>query len=324
MKKKKIYFDDTAIQTRLFDDLDDEPEVTADEEPVADKEPRTAIRFMSFGSGSSGNCSYIGDGTTGFLIDAGVDSEYVIEKLRLNGITMDKVAGIILTHDHSDHVRRVYTFLRRNRHLLVYSTPKALNGILRRHSISRRLTDYHSPIYKEFEFALAGFKITPFDVPHDGTDNVGFFIEHPCGLKICVATDIGNVNDRAMHYLQQANAVVLESNHDVAMLLDGPYPEHLKQRILNPNGHLSNDDCAACLTTIMSDKLSHIFLCHLSKDNNTPELALQTSRRALLTSGVPSVGDASESLEALKCPVQLYALPRTEASPLFFLHPQKQ
>ena len=106
------------------------------------------LSFISFGSGSSGNCSYVGDGNTGLLIDAGVDFNTVVAELGRNGIPMNRVKGILLTHDHSDHVRFVYSFVRKYRHMAVYCTPRVLNGMLRRHSISNRIKDYHHPLLK--------------------------------------------------------------------------------------------------------------------------------------------------------------------------------
>lgn len=132
------------------------------------------LSFISFGSGSSGNCSYVGDGNTGLLIDAGVDFNTVVAELGRNGIPMNRVKGILLTHDHSDHVRFVYSFVRKYRHMAVYCTPRVLNGMLRRHSISNRIKDYHHPIYKEHPFKVGSFEVVAFEVMHDGTDNAGF------------------------------------------------------------------------------------------------------------------------------------------------------
>lgn len=274
------------------------------------------ITFMSFGSGSSGNCSYIGDSTGGFLIDAGVDFEHIRDGLKANGLSFDKIKGICLTHDHSDHVRFVYSIVRKHPNIGVYCTPKTLSGIMRRHSISRRLKDYHRPIYKEFAFKIGDFEITAFDVSHDGTDNSGFFIrrgEH----TMAVATDLGHISDRVAHYMRQARYIVLESNYDADMLSTGSYPMHLKARIAADNGHLDNADAARFLAEIVSPQLSHVFLCHVSKDNNTPELALRTVKDALVNAGVAAIGDASESIESRACPIQVMVLPRYDSTRLF-------
>ncbi len=276
------------------------------------------LTFISFGSGSSGNCSYIGMAGEGILIDAGVDADSVREGLRSHGINPRSVKGIILTHDHSDHVKYAYSFVRKRTDLPIFCTPKTLTGLLRRHSISRRIKDYHRPIYKEFAFNIGPFRITPFDVSHDGTDNVGYFIE--AGLhRMAVATDLGCITPRVDFYMRQANHIVIESNYDAEMLRTGPYPMHLKARIAAEAGHLDNAVTGRFLAEIYSDKLRNVFLCHLSHDNNRPSLALDTVKRILAESGITSVGDASGSMEARDKKLQLSALPRTEPSPLFTL-----
>lgn len=273
------------------------------------------VTFMSFGSGSSGNCSYIGDRTGGFLIDAGIDPDRVRDGLKANGLNFDCIKGICLTHDHSDHVRYIYSLVRKHPHIGVYCTPKTLSGILRRHSISRRLKDYHRPIYKEFAFQIGDFELTAFDVSHDGSDNSGFFIRHG-EHTMAVATDLGHISDRVDYYMRQARQIVIESNYDAAMLAAGPYPMHLKARIAADNGHMDNAATARFLAEIASPLLSHIFLCHLSQDNNTPELALEAARNALLQAGIAAIGDCSGSIEARACPIQLMVLPRYEATRL--------
>lgn len=133
-------------------------------------------------------------------MDAGVDSDRIADTLRVNGVSMSQVKGLCLTHDHSDHVRYAYKLLRANKHLRLYCTNRVLNAILRRHSISKRIKDYHVPIFKEFPFKLADFTVTAFDVPHDAADNAGFCLEY--GDKCFVmATDLGEVSERARFYM---------------------------------------------------------------------------------------------------------------------------
>lgn len=278
--------------------------------------PTQRLLFMSFGSGSSGNCAYLGNGKEGILIDAGVDPDKVKARMKANGIDYSGVKGIILTHDHSDHVRYAYQMLRKQSHMLLYATPKALNGMLRRHSISSRIKDYHRPIYKEHPFEVGKMKMVAFDTSHDGTDNMGFFISYGDFHTFAVLTDTGYVTPRADHYIRMARYLMIESNYDATMLANGPYSEYLKARIASASGHLGNRQTAECLSDIYSDKLTHIFLCHLSADNNTPETALHTVRESLEAMGV-TVGDGSNSPEANKSMVQLVALPRYDASDLF-------
>lgn len=291
-----------------------------DELPPMEADNR--VFFMSFGSGSSGNCSYIGDRKSGFLIDAGVEAIHVAESLRANGISMENVKGICLTHDHGDHIRDVYSILRRYRHMRVYCTPKAFNGILRRHNVSRRIKDYHVPVYKEFTFKIDNFEITPFDVMHDGADNAGFFISNG-DCRFAIATDLGCITDRVEYYMRQANHIVIEANYDLEMLREGRYPEYLKARIEAPNGHLDNRMTAGFIAKIYTPSLRDVFLCHLSQDNNTPAKAINAMREALESRGVSHFGDGSVNLfsgdESTEAQINLVTLPRFKASPLYAL-----
>lgn len=280
-----------------------------------------AIRFLSFGSGSSGNCCYIGTSRGGILIDAGVDNKKVEKDLKDNGIDMATIAGIILTHDHSDHVRFAYSLLRANKHLRLFCTPRALNGLLRRHSISRRIKDYHKAIYKEIPFEAGGLTITAFETSHDGSDNMGFSIERD-NHKFVIVTDTGYITERADFYLRRARYAVIETDYDLNMLHANPtYPEYLKARIAGPSGHMDNADTASYLANILSDTenptpLRHIFLCHLSELNNTPEIAMRAVRKALEEIGL-NVGDATGSPVAISSDIQLAVLPRFAPSPLY-------
>lgn len=284
--------------------------------PLALQSDDEPIYFMSFGSGSSGNCAYVGDKSGGFLVDAGIDPAVVEKALKDKGISMNHVRGIILTHDHGDHVRYVYTFLRNFRHMLVYCTPKMMNGILRRHSISRRIRDYHRAIYREFEFSIGNFIITPFEVSHDGTDNCGFFICHG-SASMAVATDLGCITERVEYYMRQVNFIIIESNYDHTLLVEGTYHDHLKARILADNGHLDNQVSAEFVSKVWTPKLTYIFLCHLSHDNNRPEIAYGTHKEALIAAhpGL-SVGDG---LREHLSDVQLVVLPRYDVTPLYAL-----
>lgn len=286
-------------------------------EPITPVTPPEKIMFISLGSGSSGNCAYLGDCESGFLIDAGVDFRNVVEELKKNGISVDAVKGICLTHDHGDHVRYTYAIVRKYRHISVFCTPRTFNGIMRRHNMSRRLKDYHTPIYKEFPFKIGNFTVTAFDVSHDGTDNSGFFIEHG-SHRFAIATDLGCITPRVDHYMRQADYIMLESNYDATMLRNGSYPEYLKSRIIADNGHLDNTVTAQFLADIYTPQLKQIFLCHLSNDNNTPEKAVSTVKEALSAKGI-TVGDGSGSIETRDADVQLLPLPRYDSSPLFVL-----
>ncbi|MEE0979613.1 MAG: MBL fold metallo-hydrolase [Muribaculaceae bacterium] len=295
-------------QPSLFDDL---------EMPHVDNRPQH-FRFVSFGSGSSGNCSYIGNNEEGFLIDAGVSPDTVIPELKRRGIELSSIKAICLTHDHADHVRFTYKLAKKLQKAAVICTPKTLGGIFRRHSLTTRLKDYHRPIYIETPFKIGRhFQVTAFNTPHDGTDNVGYFIEM-AGKAMAIATDLGHISERVDHYMRQANFIVLESNYDLPMLHNGPYPAYLKARIAADNGHLDNADAARFIASIYTPKLTHLFLCHLSHDNNTPEQAAATMSQALTQIGV-RVGDGSLSHDNSLTDLQLVVLPRFDVTPLYIL-----
>lgn len=304
-------FDDFVVEVMNSRKEESAPrEINPLEVPVkTDIDPNEEILFKSFGSGSSGNCSFIGDRSGGFLIDAGVDARTVLDGLAAMDMDMMHIHGICITHDHGDHVRCVYSLVRRHNHIKVFCTRRAFAGILRRHSVSRRLADYHTPIYKEHPFKIGNFEITAFEVPHDGTDNAGFFITRG-NLRMAVATDLGCITERADNYLRQANFIVLESNYDADMLRNGSYSSYLKARIAAENGHMDNVATARYLASIKSPELKYVFLCHLSQDNNRPALAYSTVAEALgLTPGItPTPGE-----------LRLDVLPRFNASPLYIL-----
>ena len=186
--------------------------------------------------------------------------------------------------------------------------------MLRRHSISNRIKDYHRPIYKEHPFKIGPFTLTAFEVMHDGTDNAGFMISYG-SHNLVVATDLGCISERADFYMRQANYLMIEANYDDDMLSAGSYPEYLKGRIRSVTGHLDNKVTAEYLARIYTPRLRTIFLCHLSKDNNNPEIALRTVEEALTGAGA-IVGDGSHTPYARLATVQLMALPRFESTPL--------
>ncbi|MCH5217535.1 MAG: MBL fold metallo-hydrolase [Muribaculaceae bacterium] len=278
------------------------------DDPTADNR----IFYQSFGSGSSGNCCYVGTANSGLLIDAGIREDAVVAMLRSNGIGMGKVKGILLTHDHNDHVKYVYKLLRNHKGISLFCTNRVMNGILRHHNVSSRLKDYHVPIFKEIPFKVGDFEVTAFETSHDGTDNMGFSLSYG-DRKFVLATDMGAVTTRAKHYISEANHLVIESNYDLQMLMTGRYPEHLKARIITTTGHMENEETGRFLQGVYHPGMSHIFLCHLSKENNTPQKALAAVRSALEGIGLKT-GNGENTLADRDADVQLVALPRTEPS----------
>lgn len=330
MGRRKISFEGVG-QLPLFDEWeDDEPKISRHNRGVYDRltlpeKEKPALTsdgllyYISFGSGSSGNSCYIGTRNGGVIIDVGIRADEIESKIKANGIDIKKVYGILLTHDHSDHVRYAYTLVRNNRQMKVFCTNRVLNSILRRHDISKRIKDYHVAIFKEIPFKVGELEITAFEVPHDGSDNMGFSVAYQ-DRNFVLATDMGEVMPRARYYMSRANYLVIESNYDLRMLRSGRYPEFLKARIQTAMGHMDNDATAGFLKEIYSPKLKNIFLCHLSKDNNTPEKALEKVRAALEEAGA-KIGSGMETLEDRKADVQLMALPRYDSTRLFVFRP---
>jgi len=256
------------------------------------------LDFIAFGSGSSGN-SYclLTPERTGLLIDAGVGIRKLKKYFFDFGLSGDKISSVIVTHDHADHVKSVGGYSIANA-ADVYATEKVHAGINNNHFVRRKIPREHIKIIeKNRTFNIGDFEITPFDVPHDSSDNVGYRIRYK-GITFCIMTDVGHVTDEMMSFVSEADYLVIEANYDREMLDNGPYPEHLKQRILGPSGHLSNKECGEVLAEHSTPRLKHVWLCHLSKENNHPELARKTVENILRGYGI--VAGADFQLDVLK------------------------
>lgn len=318
MSKRKITFAGSAIDfEEWLEPGGVEPNTVVQPIKPGDTEERRDKRifYQSFGSGSSGNCSYVGTAGGGLLIDAGIREDDVEAVLKQNGLRLSMVKGILLTHDHHDHVKHTYKILRNNKGISLFCTNRILNGMMRHTNVSSRIRDYHIPIFKEIPFKVGEFEVTAFETSHDGSDNMGFSLEYD-SRRFVLATDMGVVTRRARHYISRANYLVMESNYDLQMLVEGRYPEHLKARIQTATGHMDNSDTADFLKEIWSRDMRHIFLCHLSAENNTPSKAWIATRDALASRGV-KVGIGDGSIEDRAADVSLVALPRREATRLY-------
>ena len=243
------------------------------------------IRFLSLASGSSGNCYYLGTDTYGILIDAGIGVRTIKKSLKEYGMALETVRAVFVTHDHADHIKGVGT-LGEKYGIPIYSTPEIHVGINKNYCMTEKLTPANVRyIYKDTPLQVEDFKVTAFEVPHDGTDNVGYCIEAD-GKVFSFLTDLGEITPVAAHYICKANYLIIEANYDEEMLKMGPYPQHLKIRISSKNGHMSNRDTALFLADNMNERLKNVWLCHLSKDNNHPDLALKTVEFILRGKGI--------------------------------------
>lgn len=221
------------------------------------------LKVCVLASGSKGNAIYIGNGDTGLLLDAGLSAREIEARLAMRGLCPQDLTAILISHHHSDHVKGIGPMSRRYG-LPVYTLPTTLENC--------KTGNLQKVCYfeKGQEFAINSLKVRAFDTPHDAVDSVGFVIEAH-GLKIGIATDLGVITNVVREYLRDCNLLVMEANHDVEMLLDGPYPWYLKQRIKSRSGHLSNNDCFGFLQEIMHDALEYVIFAHLSEANNTHE-----------------------------------------------------
>ncbi len=235
-------------------------------------------RLCPLFSGSSGNSYYIGSRSAGLLIDAGRSARQLDSMLKLCGIDPLAIQGILVTHEHADHVSGLRVFARKYG-LPVFSS----TGTLRALESTLEGVETHET---EDGLQIAGMTVRPFATSHDCADPQGFRIQTEDGRVFALATDLGVLSDGVKERLLGADFVVIESNHDREMLRNGRYPFHLKQRILSDRGHLSNDVCAGFLPELAKSGTRRFLLAHLSRENNSPSLALNISLSALVRAGL--------------------------------------
>ena len=232
------------------------------------------MRLCSIASGSSGNCIYAGSDDTHLLVDAGISGKRIEEGLRLLDITGHDLDGILVTHEHVDHIQGLGVMARR------YGVPLFMTGgtadYIAKHASCGKIPEgLIVEIQEDVDFTVGDLTVHPFTIPHDAAQPVGYRIS--CGERsVGIATDMGKYTDYIVRNLENLDVLLLEANHDVNMLLVGGYPYPLKQRILGDRGHLSNDNAGRLLARVLHDDMKHVFLGHLSKENNFPALALET------------------------------------------------
>lgn len=234
------------------------------------------MRFTSIASGSSGNVSYIGTEHTHILVDVGVTMKAINEGLHALELDLKDIQGIFLTHEHIDHIRAVGTISRKYG-IPIYSTLETLQETMLNKSLGAIPKEVMMPIQPDEAVVIGDMAVTPFTIDHDAANPVGYRMEQSgSGKKVAVATDLGHFDDYICSHLSGLDAMVLEANHDIAMLNAGPYPLSLKRRILSDHGHLSNENSGKLLNRVLHSEVKHVFLGHLSAENNLPELALRT------------------------------------------------
>ena len=265
-----------------------------------------ALVLQTFCSGSDGNCTLVSDGQTHLLIDAGLTGKNAENALRAASISPGEVSAILITHEHSDHVRGVDIIASRY-DIPVYATAATWVALETRTG-TKTPAKNRIVFDKADDFYIGDFNIQPFGIPHDAADPVGYVL-FSRGKRIVFATDMGYTNERFVKRAANADLMVLESNYDPDMLRDGRYPAVLKSRIAGRRGHLSNQDCASTmLACIRGGSVRRFILGHLSQNNNTPELALRESMRALTEEGLRVGMDIDLSVAPRTTPGKQYLI----------------
>lgn len=247
------------------------------------------MKYCSIASGSSGNCHYIGYKDTNILIDAGLSGKRITKGLDEIDIDANKLNGIFVTHEHSDHIKGIGV-LSRKYDLPIFVNYKTWNAI--KEKIGKVKEENIKIFENDKEYAIGDMEIKPFSITHDAVDPVGFKLTD--GKKaISVATDIGHVSDNIKENLLGSKLIVLESNYDKEMLLMGSYTYALKKRVMSDIGHLSNEAAAKFAVELIKNGAENLLLAHLSRENNFPALAFETSNHILTENGMKIGKDAN-------------------------------
>lgn len=234
------------------------------------------MEFCSIASGSSGNCIYVGDGTTHLIVDAGISGKRIEAGLNRIGLKGSELDGILVTHEHSDHIQGLGVMARRYG-LPIYATEGTLAAIRRISGLGAIPPELFTAISEDVEFSLGDMRVRPIRISHDAAQPVAYRLTS--GKKsAAVMTDLGYFDDYIVRSLEGLDILLLEANHDIRMLEAGPYPYPLKQRILGKKGHLSNDSAGRLLCRVLNNNIRKVFLGHLSKENNYAQLAYETVR----------------------------------------------
>jgi len=270
-----------------------------------------SMNFCTIASGSSGNSVFVSTPRTRILIDAGLSGKAIEGGLRMGGIDCIDVDALFITHEHSDHIKGAGVLSRRY-DLPVYATAGTWDYMNRCQAIGKIADKNKLYITSGMPVVLNDMEIMPFDIPHDANQPVGYTVNSR-GHKIAIATDLGHISDNVAKNIHGADVILIESNHDLHMLETGPYPAYLKRRILSDMGHLSNVSCGRFLVDIFSSKTKHIFLGHLSQENNRPILAYETVKNILLANKINVDDSDCDSY------VGLYLANRYSPSPMLTL-----
>ena len=244
--------------------------------------PSMCVKVSMLASGSRGNCAFVASSRTKILVDAGISCRETFKRMKALGEDPQSLSAILITHEHSDHVYGLATlakklgipvFMTGATHAAWARAMRTVNGERAQLEKLERFESGH-------RFQIGDIEVKPFTIPHDAADPVGFVFEAE-GVRIGLATDLGYIPSHAAMRLRKCDVLMLESNHDLDMLRDGPYPWSVKQRVMSRVGHLSNHAAAEFLENGYDGQAAYVILAHLSESNNLPELARISAERAL-------------------------------------------
>ncbi|MEF9945036.1 MAG: MBL fold metallo-hydrolase [Lachnospiraceae bacterium] len=247
------------------------------------------MRLCSIASGSSGNCIYVGSDRTHVLVDTGISKKRIDEGLHTIGIKGEELSGILVTHEHSDHIKGLGVFSRKYG-IPIYATRGTLQGIENYSSLGKMPEGLFHVIEVDETFSLGDLSIHPFSISHDANEPAGYRIGQG-GKSVGVATDLGVYTDYTVENLKGIHALLLEANHDIHMLEVGSYPYYLKQRVAGEQGHLSNELSGRLLCDILHKDLKCVMLGHLSQENNYEKLAYETVKLEVTMGDNPYKGE---------------------------------
>lgn len=247
------------------------------------------MRLCSIAGGSSGNCIYVGSENTHLLVDTGISRKRIEEGLKELEIKGEELNGILVTHEHADHIQGLGVFSRKYG-IPIYATGGTLQGIRNYKSLGKMPEGLYHEIEVDQDFTAGDIQIHPFAISHDANEPSGYRFEQG-ERRVAVATDLGKYDDYIVENLKNLQAVLLESNHDIHMLEVGPYPYPLKRRVLGDRGHLSNELSGRLLCDILHNNLKNVVLGHLSKENNYAELAYETVKPEITLGNNPYKGE---------------------------------
>lgn len=248
-----------------------------------------SVKFCTLASSSKGNCHFVSDGDNYLLFDAGLSGVKIQNKLIRIGINPEQLTGIVISHEHNDHIQGAGVLSRRF-DIPIYANEGTWD-VMKNKVGEIKLENIRS-FATEKLFELNNFIVNPFRISHDARDPVGFAIESN-GTNICIVTDLGYVDESIIKHVAGADLVVLESNHDEEMLKVGRYPYSLKRRILSEIGHLSNESAGVAILKMIEKNVKKVTLAHLSEENNFPELAYETVKSVLKRNNVSLGQDVS-------------------------------